>query len=95
MKYASDLVGAACSIRIGIIVTPSPTARSTSRRTWRDSFVFDEKISTITRALLMASMMASPHSAPGEMSRGAIQQRMPAASSVAQAASAADLSICE
>src|SRR5579862_2722291 len=40
----------------------------------------------------MASMIASPYDVPGTMSRGAIQHRMPADSSRAQAASATILS---
>jgi len=67
-------------------------ARSISRRTCDESFAFDEKIRTITRHRSMASMIAAAYSRPGEMSRGATQQRIPAASSTAQAASAAVLS---
>jgi hypothetical protein len=40
-------------------------------------------------------MISSAHSAPAATSRGAIQQRMPAASNVAQAAKAAALSMLE
>jgi hypothetical protein len=39
-------------------------------------------------AEVMASTIASSHCAPGETSRGAIQQRMPCASSYAHASSA-------
>ncbi len=70
-------------------------ASSISRRTCRLSFELAEKISTITLALSMASMIASAHSPPAGTSRGAIQQRMPAASKMAQAASAAVLSMVE
>jgi hypothetical protein len=50
---------------------------------------------TITRHWSIASMMAAPYSPPGLMSRGAIQHRTPALSSVAQAAFAAVLSLLE
>jgi hypothetical protein len=45
--------------------------------------------------MVMASMMALPHSSPGVMSRGAIQHRTPDASSAAQVASAVALSRTE
>jgi hypothetical protein len=46
----------------------------------------------MTRAFSIASMIASLQSEPGRMSRGAIQARMPRASSAAQTASAVGLS---
>jgi hypothetical protein len=60
-----------------------------------DSFACCEKISTSTLAPVIAVTIDLPQSIPGTMSRGSIQQRMPACSSVAQAASAAALSGCE
>jgi len=91
-KYSIDFVGMTFSIRTGMMATPLLAARSISRRTCDESFAFDEKIRTITRHRSMASMIAAAYSRPGEMSRGATQQRIPAASSTAQAASATVLS---
>ena len=78
-----------------MIGTPPLTARSTSRRICLELLALDEKISTMARHWSMALTMAAPHSSPGVMSRGAIQHRMPACSSVAQVASAVALSTCE
>ncbi len=95
MKYSSERVGAMSSMRSGMTGMPLLTARSTSRRICGESLALAEKIRIIARQSAMAETMASPHSAPGTMSRGAIQQRMPAASSVAHAASAVGLSWVE
>jgi hypothetical protein len=81
-----------CSIRSGTTGIPRFMARSTSRRICADSFALLEKIRTITRQVSSALMMAAAHAVPGRTSRGAIQQRMPAASSAAQVASAGVLS---
>jgi hypothetical protein len=70
-------------------------ARSTSRRTWGESFAWAEKIRTMSWQESMPLMMAAPHSLPGRMSRGAIQQRRRRASRTAQAASAQRLSAVE
>jgi hypothetical protein len=78
-----------------MIGRPLATARSTSRLICGDSFACCEKISTSTLAPVIAVTIDSPQSIPGTMSRGAIQHRMPACSSVAQAASAEALSGCE
>ena len=74
---------------------PRLIARSTSRFIWGETLAFLEKTSTKTRDSLIASMIDSPQSALGNMSRGAIQQRMPLLSSVAQVASAVGLSLEE
>jgi hypothetical protein len=95
MKYSSDRVGAMSWMRKGMIGTPLLTARSTSRRICGESLAFAEKIRMSTRQWLMPSIIASPHSAPGTMSRGAIQHRIPDPSSAAQVASAAALSWVE
>ena len=78
-----------------MIETPLETARSTSRLICFDEFALAEKMSTMTFAPLIASMMAAPQSRPGTMSRGAIQQESPRCSSPAQTASATGLSAVE
>ena len=79
-------------MRSGITASPRLTARSTSRRICCELLAFEENTSTKTRAALSASTIDSPQSAPGRISRGAIQQRIPFASRTAQAASAMCLS---
>ena len=95
MKYSSDLVGATSSIRNGMTASPRLTARSTSRLICGEALALEENTSTKTRAWPRASTIDSPQSAPGRMSRGAIQQRTPADSRMAQAASAVSLSFDE
>jgi hypothetical protein len=92
MKYSSVFDIGTSSMRNGMIDNPRCTARSTSLFICGESFAFAEYTRTITRLALMASTMAPPQSTPGRMSRGAIQQRMPLFSSVAQTASAVGLS---
>ena len=92
IKYSSALLGSTSSIRSGMMGIPLLTARSTSRFICGDALECPEKTSTITFEPEIASMMHSLHSLPGGISRGAIQQRIPAASRVAQAASAVVLS---
>ena len=65
---------------MGIMDTPASTACSTSRRTWADWLEREERTITMARASASAPIMDSAQSAPGGMSRGAIQQRMPRAS---------------
>ncbi len=95
MKYSSDWVGVMFSIRSGTIGMPLLTARSTSRPTCGDWLAWDEKTRTMTRDWWIASTIEAPYSAPGMTSRGAIQQRIPSDSSIAQAASAVGLSRVE
>ena len=83
MKYPNDWLGATFSSRSGMIVMPALTARSTSSRTCGESFADAENTSTISRLEAMAAAIAPPHSSPARMSRGATQQRTPAASSFA------------
>ena len=95
MKYSRDLPGSTSSMRKGRMATPRLTARSTSLRICGEALALAVKTSTIIRHCSMASMMASPHSMLGITSRGAIQQRMPFDSSMAQTASAVALSFAE
>ena len=88
-------MGLMSSIRTGMTTSPLLTARSTSRLICGDPLACEEKTSSITRAWSIASINAEPHSIPGRMSRGAIQQRMPRDSSFAQTASAYGLSRAE
>ena len=83
------------SIRNGTMRTFFATARSTSRRICGDSLACPEKIRTITSALEIASTIAPPQSVPAMMSRGAIQQRSPLASSPRHTLSATSLSLLE
>jgi hypothetical protein len=94
-KYSSDRSGTTSSMRSGMIAVPLCTARSTSRLICCDSLACAENTNTNTRDAWIAEMIDSPQSAPGAMSRGAIQQRIPLASSVAQTASPTGLSFDE
>ena len=89
-----DRQGSIFSTRKGMTMTLCLTAAVTSLRTCFEVFDRPEKMRTITRANSIASIMLSPHSRPGKISRGAIQHRIPDCSSRAQTASAAGLSSC-
>ena len=95
MKYSSEAVGVTSSSRTGITGRPWFTARSTSRLICGEVLALADSRSTKIFASAIACTIAAPHSWPGRMSRGAIQQRMPCASSTAQVASAAGLSFDE
>ncbi len=95
MKYSMFFDSGTSSMRNVRILTPLATARSTSRLICCDELALPEKISTITFAPVIASMIAAPQSTPPWMSRGATQQRMPRASNPAQTASATGLSLLE
>jgi hypothetical protein len=56
-------------------------------------FAEEEKTKTITRARLIASVMAEAHSWPGEIFLGAIQQPIACNSNAEQIASAQSLSV--
>jgi len=60
-----------------------------------DLFALVEKSNNNTREVRIALTIDSPQSAPGVISRGAIQQRTPFVSNIAQTASAAGLSSVE
>jgi len=70
-------------------------ARRPDQNAYIERFNRSEYTSTSALEPAMASMIASLQSAPGRTSRGAIQQRRPFASSVAQRASAVGLSFDE
>ena len=82
-------------MRNGMTVAPASSAVPTSSRTWREAFAAAEKITTTSFASPIASTMDKPQSLPKPTSRGAIQQRMPAASSRWQTAFAARWSVAE
>src|SRR5690242_9011097 len=70
-------------------------AKCNSRETSSDELECAEKISTITLLCEMAFAMAVGQFSPGATSLGAIQQRRPALSRLAQIASATGLSLLE
>jgi hypothetical protein len=94
-KYLKDSVGRMFSIRRGTIVTPPSAAISTSRLICLDLFALVEKTNNNTRDDRIPLTIDSPQSAPGMISRGAIQQRTSLFSNIAQTASAAGLSSVE
>ena len=85
-------VGTTSSMRNGMMGMAAEIPRSTSRITCGERFECIEKISSSTRLSRIAWTIALAQLAPGKTSRGAIQQRTPLASRVAQAASAVVLS---
>ena len=64
------------------------TALSTSRRTCGERLLLAENTRIMMRAAAIASMISEAQSAEGAMSRGAIQQEMPCASSLARSSNA-------
>jgi hypothetical protein len=95
MENFSDLEGTTSSTRMGMTVRPLSMARLTSRLIWCESLALLEKTSTMMGQASMASTIDSVQSEPNATSRGAIQQRMPLASRMAQTASAVILSWLE
>ena len=77
---------------IGIIRS---AAAVTSLETFTEAFPFCENTTIIIWVAVIASMISPCQSLPGGMSRGAIQQRMFAASRFWQSAAAASRSLLE
>jgi hypothetical protein len=94
-KYPKLSRGSITSVRNGIAGKCKERALATSRRTCSELFAWSEKTSTKIRELAMPRRMPSVQSAPGSMSRGAIQHCTPADSRCWQIASAIILSLLE
>ncbi len=88
-------LGSGSTFLNGMMTSLLSRASMSSRPTSSEEFELEEKTSTMTRLFEMALEMAAGQSSPGAMSRGAIQQRMPADSIFAQIPSAMGLSLLE
>src|SRR6201997_2066780 len=75
--------------------SPEEKAFATSRSTWSESFACSEKTRMSTRQASRPCMIPLVQVAPGSISRGAIQQLIPADSRWAQIASAVSRSLLE